>query len=151
MHIIWIKIWNWNYLLGTERSTLKSLQLYQVEFSQNLTFYMALLKDCIARADSSFKSGSFWSNDQLYIEDHFYYNWSTLNLYAKRWDLCWRQYNKSSLTLDGYSKPAPTSTPSTRWILLLSCGWTSIELIFSFTLVTNSAKNNSHIYIYIYR
>jgi hypothetical protein len=75
------------FVLGTERTILKSLQLPQVEFSQNLTFYMALLKDCIARADSSFKVGLFGQMSN-HIEDHFYYNWSTLNLYAKRWDLC---------------------------------------------------------------
>jgi hypothetical protein len=37
-----------------------------------------------------------------------------------------------------HSKPAPTSAPSTGCLLLLSCGWTSTELIFSFTLVTDS-------------
>ncbi len=37
-------------------------------------------------------------------------------------------------------EPAPTSTPSTGCPSLLSCGWTSTELIFGFTLVTNSIK-----------
>ncbi len=43
------------------------------------------------------------------------------------------------------SEPAPTSPPSTGRPLLLSCGWTSTELIFDFTLVTNSVRNRSHI------
>jgi hypothetical protein len=42
-------------------------------------------------------------------------------------------------------EPASTSAPSTRCPLLLSCGWTSSELIFGFTLVTNSVGNRSHI------
>jgi len=42
------------------------------------------------------------------------------------------------------STPAPTSTPSTGCPLLLSCGWTSsTELIFGFTLVTNSVGNRT--------
>jgi hypothetical protein len=44
----------------------------------------------------------------------------------------------------GHNEPAPTSTPSTRCLLLLSGGWTSSELIFSFTLVTYSVGNRSH-------
>jgi hypothetical protein len=38
-----------------------------------------------------------------------------------------------------HSEPAPTSTPSTGCPLLLSCGWiSSTELVFGFTLVTDS-------------
>jgi hypothetical protein len=44
-----------------------------------------------------------------------------------------------------HSEPAPTSAPSTGCLLLLSCGWISTELIFGFTLVTNSVRNRSHI------
>jgi hypothetical protein len=40
----------------------------------------------------------------------------------------------------GHSEPAPTSAPSTECPLLLSCGWTSTELIFGFTLETNSVE-----------
>jgi hypothetical protein len=45
---------------------------------------------------------------------------------------------------EGHSEPAPTSTPSTGCPLLLSCGWTSTEFIFGFTLVANSVGNRSH-------
>ncbi len=45
----------------------------------------------------------------------------------------------------GHSEPASTSAPSTGCLLLLSCGWTSSELIFGFTLVTNSVGNRSHL------
>jgi len=42
----------------------------------------------------------------------------------------------------GHSEgPATTSAPSTGRPFLLSCGWTSTQLIFSFTLVTNSVGN----------
>jgi hypothetical protein len=34
---------------------------------------------------------------------------------------------------------------STGCPLLLSCGWISTELIFGFTLITNSVRNRSHI------
>ncbi len=37
----------------------------------------------------------------------------------------------------------PTSAPSTGCLLLLRCGWTSTELIFGFTLVTNAVGNRS--------
>jgi hypothetical protein len=36
-------------------------------------------------------------------------------------------------------------TPSTGCLLLLSCGWTSTELIFGYSLVTNSVGNKSPI------
>jgi hypothetical protein len=39
--------------------------------------------------------------------------------------------------LPGDSEPTPTNAPSTGCSLLLSCGWTSTELIFGFTLATN--------------
>jgi hypothetical protein len=42
-----------------------------------------------------------------------------------------------------HSEPKPTSTPSTGFHSLVSCGWTSTELRFGFTLVTNSL-NRSH-------
>jgi len=45
----------------------------------------------------------------------------------------------------GRSEPAPTCAPSTGCSLLLSCGWTSTELIFGFTLVTNSVRSRSQI------
>ncbi len=45
-----------------------------------------------------------------------------------------------------HSEPAPTSAWSTECVLLLSCGWTSTELIFGFNLVTNSVGNRSEIY-----
>jgi len=43
----------------------------------------------------------------------------------------------------GHYEPAPTSAPSTGWmpVFLLSCGWTSTELVYGFTLVTNSIRN----------
>jgi hypothetical protein len=44
----------------------------------------------------------------------------------------------------GHSEPAPTSAPFTGCPLLLSCGWTSIELTSGFTLVTNFVGNRSH-------
>jgi hypothetical protein len=44
--------------------------------------------------------------------------------------------------LPGYREPAPTSTGCP---LLLSCGWTSTELIFGFTLLTNPVGNRSHV------
>ncbi len=43
-----------------------------------------------------------------------------------------------------HNEPAPTSAPSTGCPDLLSCGWTSIELIFGFASVTNSVGNRSH-------
>ncbi len=42
-----------------------------------------------------------------------------------------------------HSEPALTSAPSTGCPLLLSCEWSSTELIFGFTLVTNSVGNRS--------
>jgi hypothetical protein len=41
----------------------------------------------------------------------------------------------------------PTSASSTGCSLLLSCGWTSTELIFGFTLVTHSVQNRCHIQV----
>jgi len=41
---------------------------------------------------------------------------------------------------------APTSAPSTGCPSILSCGWTSTELISDFTLVTNSVRNRSQTY-----
>ncbi len=46
---------------------------------------------------------------------------------------------------EGHSEPAHTSAPSSGCMLLLGCGWTSTELIFCFTLATNSVRNRSHI------
>jgi hypothetical protein len=37
-------------------------------------------------------------------------------------------------------EPAPTSAPSTGCLLLLSYGWTSTELVYGFTSVTNYVK-----------
>ncbi len=48
----------------------------------------------------------------------------------------------AGMHLTGHSEPAvPTTAPSTECPLLLGCGWTSPELIFSFILVTNSVGN----------
>ncbi len=38
--------------------------------------------------------------------------------------------NRSMFPPSGHSEPAPTSAPSTGYLLLLSCGWTSTQLIF---------------------
>jgi len=59
------------------------------------------------------------------------------------WIWNWRLFLKSNQELNnpvlyGHSGPAPTSALSTGCPLVLSCGWTSTELIFCFTLVTNS-------------
>jgi len=56
-------------------------------------------------------------------------NWTDVTSYTKK---------------EGHSELASTSAPSIRCLLLLSCGWTSTELIFGFTFVTNSIKNKFH-------
>jgi hypothetical protein len=56
-------------------------------------------------------------------------NWTHVTSYSKK---------------EGHNEPTSTNAPSTRCMLLLSCGWTSTELIFGFTFVTNSVGNRSH-------
>jgi hypothetical protein len=75
----------------------------------------------------------------------------TLTLFAlsPSYNCCCRSHNstKSPLLLWtlhlGDSEPAPTSAQSTGCPLLLSCAWTSTELIFGFSLLTNSVGNTS--------
>jgi len=55
------------------------------------------------------------------------------------------QPHSTNLRFFGHSEPAPPNTPSTECLLLLSCDQTSIEIVFGFTLVTNSVRNKSHL------
>jgi hypothetical protein len=55
------------------------------------------------------------------------------------------QPHSRNLVFFGHGEPAPTSAPSTECLLLLSYERTSIELVFGFTLVTNSVRNKSHL------
>jgi hypothetical protein len=78
-----------------------------------------------------------YSNKWLIIMVGVRLTWlTTMGGGVRVWDL--------EKTAPGHSEPA-TSTPSTGCLLLLSCGWTSTELIFGFTLLTNSVINRSHI------
>jgi hypothetical protein len=45
---------------------------------------------------------------------------------------------------EGHNELASINAPSIGCLLLLSCGWTSTELIFGFTFVTNYVGNRSH-------
>jgi hypothetical protein len=45
----------------------------------------------------------------------------------------------------GHIKPSPTSAPSSGCLLLLSCGWSSTELIFGFIWVINFVANRSYV------
>jgi hypothetical protein len=51
----------------------------------------------------------------------------------------------SSVSREGHPEPASTSVASTGCLLLLGSGWTSTELIFGFTLVTNFVGNRSRL------
>jgi hypothetical protein len=44
----------------------------------------------------------------------------------------------------GHSEPTPTNAPSNGCLLLLNYGKTSIELVYGFTLITNSIRNRFH-------
>ncbi len=46
----------------------------------------------------------------------------------------------------GHSQPTNTHQCTIHWmpVILLTCGWTSTELVYGFTLVTNSVRNRSH-------
>jgi hypothetical protein len=54
----------------------------------------------------------------------------------------WRAFDRHP---EGHSEPAHTSAPSIGCLLLLSYGWTSNELVYGFTLVTDYVRNRSHI------
>jgi hypothetical protein len=60
--------------------------------------------------------------------------------------LIWPHYQQHQQRKNkgSHNEPAPTSAPSTGCPDLLSCGWTSTELIFGFASVTNSVGNRSH-------
>jgi hypothetical protein len=60
---------------------------------------------------------------------------------AHRYILYGRYISKRLGSKKGQSEQPPTIAPSIRRMLLLGCGWTSTELIFGFTLVTNSIQN----------
>jgi hypothetical protein len=75
----------------------------------------------------------------------------SLNMTQYPWKSCelWVWWGHGHWMNGWYSEvnqhaPAPTSAPSTGCPLLLSCGWTSTELIFGLTLVTNAVGNRSH-------
>jgi hypothetical protein len=104
----------------------------------------------------------------FYIQWHYYYVHANVFKcwvrYPRKWfkgkeifihRSIWWHYNSElphasvgmywSVGSEGHSEPAPTSAPSTGCPLLLSCGWTSIELIFGFILGTNFVGDRSHI------
>jgi len=70
-----------------------------------------------------------------------YYFFSTLTSY-----LCVAKLQKLKNVCLRHSEPVPTSAPSTGCLFLLTCGWTSTELILGFTLVTNSVGKLGPIY-----
>jgi hypothetical protein len=93
-------------------------------------------------------SSQCWTHfDKWYIVFHFF-SWLCILMFSHNSFL-------KELLLSHKRKPCvlgPQCTnthhpPSTGCLLLLSSGWTSTELIFGFTLVTNSVRNRSHILI----
>jgi hypothetical protein len=61
------------------------------------------------------------------------------------WKCCTEWVFEFVVPIWGHSEPPPTSAPSTGCLLLLSCRWTSTELVYGFTLVTNYVRNRCHI------
>ncbi len=87
----------------------------------------------------------FRSHETLMLwvkEWHFYKSCKENNSFEMNIKTLWHEVSNNMT--DGHSEPTPTIAPSTGCLLLLSCGWTSTELIFGFTLVTNSVGNRSH-------
>jgi hypothetical protein len=87
----------------------------------------------------------FRSHETLMLwvkEWHFYKSCKENNSFEMNIKTLWHEVSNNMT--DGHSQPTPTIAPSTGCLLLLSCGWTSTELKFGFTVVTNSVGNRSH-------
>jgi hypothetical protein len=101
-----------------------------------------LLNAFLATRTMTYIANSLWNRSNGH--------WKNLGVYCEKdrsrmWTICMWPLSMGmiSFSLDG--EPAPTSAPSTGCPLVLSCGWTSTELILCFTLVTNSVRNRSPI------